>query len=93
MRRKKSNFCENEKIKFDNIKIKSSFFINIPLFRNVTTLQASSIFLYIFIPYYEKDKRFKSERNFEIFKKKKNARKSKEHESVSSVNLRPRRPL
>lgn len=77
-----------EKIKFDNIKIKSSFFINIPLFRNVTTLQASSIFLYIFIPYYEKDKRFKSERNFEIFKKK-NARKSKEHESVSSVNLRP----
>lgn len=59
-----------EKIKFDNIKIKFSFFINIPLFRNVTTLQASSIFLYIFIPYYEKDKRFKSERNFEIFKKK-----------------------
>lgn len=46
-------------------------------------------FFYIFIPYYEKDKRFKSERNFE----KKNARKSKEHESVSSVNLRPRRPL
>lgn len=45
-------------------------------------------FFYIFIPYYEKDKRFKSERNFEIFKKK-NARKSKEHESVSSVNLRP----
>lgn len=28
-------------------------------------------FFYIFIPYYEKDKRFKSERNFEIFKKKK----------------------
>lgn len=28
-------------------------------------------FFYIFIPYYEKDKRFKSERNFEILKKKK----------------------
>lgn len=37
-----------EKIKFDNIKIKFSFFINIPLFRNVTTLQASSIFLYFY---------------------------------------------
>lgn len=45
LRKRKGIF---EKIKFDNIKIKFSFFINIPLFRNVTTLQASSIFLYFY---------------------------------------------
>lgn len=92
LRKRKGIF---EKIKFDNIKIKSSFFINksytsLSQCYNTSSIINFSIFLF-HITKKIKDSNRKEISKFK--KKKKNARKSKEHESVSSVNLRPRRPL